>query len=351
MTAVADTENNSQSVESFISNLAGHNLIPGWNVLAQEVPRHPRPQAVAHLWRKDTLLEQLLLAGELVPPEDAERRVLVLANPGLEGRPATTPTVFSDVQLVLPGEVTNIHRHTPSAIRFMLGGKGSYAMGNGRTTEQVFGDLVLGPGWGWHSHGNTGDEPVIWFDALDIPLVKFLDGSFFEGYKGLAYEGGLVDDTSSISYGQAGLLPTWERDDAIASPRMRYPWSEARAALTVLPDDKASPFDDLILQYVNPLNGGPCLPTLGCELQRLRPGTHTQAHQHTSSVIYVVAEGQGRSTIGDQSFDWNQGDIFVLPSWQAHDHRNLSRSEDAVLFSVNDRPTMEKLGLYREQAL
>lgn len=350
MTAAAG-KRNAKSVESYIAGLGDYNLVAGWNVLAQEVPMQPRPRAAAHLWDRETLRGQLFLAGDLVPPEDAERRVLVLANPGLEGRPATTPTIFSDVQLVLPGEVTNIHRHTPSAIRFMLEGEGSYAMGNGRTTDQVFGDLVLGPGWGWHSHGNKGNEPVIWFDALDIPLVKFLDGSFFEGYKSETFEGGLVRDTTSASYGLAGLLPIWERGDEIATPRMKYPWSEARAALAGLPDDKASPFDDLILRYINPLNGGPCLPTLSCELQRLRPGAHTEAHRHTSSVIYVVAEGQGQSTIGDRSFEWNQGDIFVLPSWQAHDHRNLSRSEDAVLFSVNDRPTLEKLGLYREEAL
>lgn len=337
------------SIEEMIEGFGQHNLMAGWNVLAQEVPVEPNSSAVPCHWPYGDVREQLFLAGELVPPEDAERRILVMANPGLNGRPATTPTIFSDVQLVLPGEETNIHRHTPSALRFMIEGEGSYAMTGGERNAQYRGDLVLGPSWGWHSHGNLGDDPAVWFDALDIPLVKMLDASFFEGYGADAFRDNKPDEASVNSYGRAGVMPTWNRAQTDATPLLKYAWSDAHAALISLPDENASPFDDMILEYVNPLNGGPIMPTLTCHLQRLRPGCRTLSHRHTSSTVYVAAEGAGTITAGDKTFEWTPGDVISLPSWCWHAHANRSKTEDAILFSVSDAPTLKALGLYREE--
>lgn len=343
--AVADVD----TVEEMIAGFGRHNLMAGWNVLAQEVPREPTSTAVPCHWPYADVREQLFLAGRLVPPEDAERRILVMANPGLDGRPATTPTIFSDIQLVLPGEQTNIHRHTPSALRFMIEGEGSYAMTGGERTGQHKGDLVLGPSWGWHSHGNLGGDPAVWFDALDIPLVKMLDASFFEGYEAEEFRDNKPDDGSLRAYGNAAVMPTWNRARAATTPLLKYSWEDAHAALMALPEDNASPFDDMILEYVNPLNGGPIMPTLSCHLQRLRPGCRAQAHRHTSSSVYVGAEGAGRIVIGDETFDWQAGDIVSLPSWCWHAHENLSKTDDAILFSVTDAPTIRALNLWREE--
>mgnify|MGYP003635110846 FL=1 len=338
-----------RTVEEMIDGFGRHNLMAGWDVLAQEVPREPTSLAVPCHWPYGDVREQLFLAGKLVPPENAERRILVMANPGLDGRPATTPTIFSDVQLVLPGEETNIHRHTPSALRFMIEGEGSYAMTGGERTGQHRGDLVLGPSWGWHSHGNLGDDPAVWFDALDIPLVKMLDASFFEGYDAPVFRDNKPDDGSQNTYGHVGLMPSWDRARTAGTPLLKYAWDEARAALAGLPDDSASPFDDLILEYVNPLNGGPIMPTLTCQLQRVRPGVKTQSHRHTSSTVYVGAEGAGTVVIGDHRFDWARGDVISLPSWCWHAHENRSAADDAILFSVSDAPTLKALNLYREE--
>jgi gentisate 1,2-dioxygenase len=338
------------SIDEMIDGFGRHNLMAGWNVLAEEVPLHPTSNAVPCHWPYADVRDQLFLAGRLVPPEDAERRILVMANPGLDGRPATTPTIFTDVQLVLPGEETNIHRHTPSALRFMIEGEGSYAMTAGERNVQHPGDLVLGPSWGWHSHGNTGDDPAVWFDALDIPLVKMLDASFFEGYDAETFRDKGPDEGSLLAYGNAGLMPTWNRARSSTTPLLRYAWADARTALAGLPEQDASPHDDMILEYVNPLNGGPIMPTLTCHLQRLRPGVKTQAHRHTSSTVYVGAEGAGTISIGEERYDWKRGDIVSLPSWCWHAHENRSGSEDAILFSVTDAPTLRSLGLYREEA-
>jgi len=338
-------------VEAYIDQLGDWNLIPGWKVLAREVPPEPSSAAVACLWRYGDVKRQLSLAGELVPPEEAERRVLVLANPGLGGRAATTSTMFTDIQLVLPGEETNTHRHTPTAIRFMIEGEGSYAMTAGERMSQTFGDLVLGPSWGWHSHGNPGDDPAIWFDALDIPLVKMLDASFFEPYPGEHHPETQPYEASLAAFGNAALLPSWDRPaNGASSPLLKYQYAAARPAVMNLADDKASPYDDMILEYVHPANGGPCTPTMACFLQRLRPGMKGKAHRHTSSAVYVVAEGRGRTIIDGAAHDWQAGDVLALPSWCWHGHENASAEEDAILFSVTDMPVLKALGLYREEA-
>ena len=47
---------------------------------------------------------------------------------------------------------------------------------------------------------------------------------------------------------------------------------------------------------------------------------------------------------------WEEGDFFVVPNWSWHRHRNSSNKERSIIFSCTDRPLMEKVGVYREQA-
>jgi gentisate 1,2-dioxygenase len=110
-----------------------------------------------------------------------------------------------------------------------------------------------------------------------------------------------------------------------------------------------SPYDGIIMQYVNPATGGPVMKTLGACIQLLRAGERTRAHRHTGSIVYNVAKGEGFSIIAGRRFDWRKNDIFVVPSWAWHEHANASDREDAVLFSFNDLPSMQALGLYREE--
>jgi gentisate 1,2-dioxygenase len=100
-----------------------------------------------------------------------------------------------------------------------------------------------------------------------------------------------------------------------------------------------------VYEYRNPLTGGPIMPTMGAQLQLLARGEETKAHRHTGSVIYQVASGRGWSEIGGQRFEWQEKDIFALPSWAQHRH---GAHEESVLFSFNDIPAMKALALYRE---
>jgi len=105
---------------------------------------------------------------------------------------------------------------------------------------------------------------------------------------------------------------------------------------------------DLILEYPS-RDGGPTLPTIGCGAQMLRSGEKTNARRHTSSGIYHVVRGRGKTVVNNVVLEWKRGDCFVVPNWSWHWHENNSRDEDAFLFFISDRPMLEPFGLYREE--
>ena len=82
----------------------------------------------------------------------------------------------------------------------------------------------------------------------------------------------------------------------------------------------------------------------------LRPGIHTKAHRQVGSAIYHVFEGSGETIINGISYQWEQGDFFVVPSWAWHEFRNRSANGRAILFSMQDTPTIVALNKYREEA-
>jgi gentisate 1,2-dioxygenase len=84
---------------------------------------------------------------------------------------------------------------------------------------------------------------------------------------------------------------------------------------------------------------------MGCEMTRLVAGKRTRSVREVGSSVYVVYRGRGFSVIDGTRFEWEPGDSFVVPSWAAVDHEAL---EPADLFSIDDRPLLERLGLFRE---
>ena len=118
-------------------------------------------------------------------------------------------------------------------------------------------------------------------------------------------------------------------------------------ALHALREREASPYEGIALEYTNPQTGGPVTPTIACRIQMIRKGEKLKARRVTGSSVFHVVQGKGRSVIEGKTFDWAKGDIIALPSWAEHAHANAG-SEDAILFSISDRPVIEALGFYRE---
>ncbi len=144
------------------------------------------------------------------------------------------------------------------------------------------------------------------------------------------------------------MRPAWV-GDSLQPPPYRYPWEETEKALNALGEKPGDPHDGILLRYVNPVNGGPTLPTLSCEMQMLRPGERTSEHRHTSSAICHVFRGKGFTTIDGTRHEWEAGDSFTVPLWRWHAHGNSGR-EPALVFVMNDRPVLDAFGFYREAA-
>lgn len=341
-------QNLGHRLDDFYRDAQVNHLAPLWPVTAQLLTAEPKTKVKPFLWRGSELRRLMLEAGELVPLErGGERRVLALINPGFNGKYAATHTLWGAVQIVMPGEVAPCHRHSASAIRFIIEGERSYTTINGDKCMMSRGDLVLTPNWTWHDHGCESDQPIIWMDGLDLPLVGDLDAVFFEAPAELR-QAAASTNASETKYGGPHLQPSWEQPAEGQATLLNYKWEPTYQALKRIGAAPASPYDDVCFEYRNPNTGGPVLPTMSCHIQMIRPGVHTQAHRQVNSAVYHVFAGKGFSVIDGQRFDWQRGDFFVVPPWAWHEHANDS-GEEAMLFSVQDTPVMKALGLYRER--
>ncbi len=331
--------------KAFHEEIARQNLVPLWERLAALVTRSPEPAARPIHWRYSTVRASLLNAGRLLTVEEAERRVLILENPGLPGQSQITDSLFSGFQLLMPGERAHAHRHTASALRVFLEGSGAYTAVNGERTKMERGDFVITPGWTWHDHGNDGPDPVIWLDGLDVPIVNLFKTSFSEGSAAQQTEGPPQGDCEARY--AAGLLPEGCKAESLSSPLLNYRYGRARESLAaLLRNGPIDPCHGVKLRYANPLTGGSAMSTISAAIQLLPSGFRTAPYRSTDGTVFVVIEGHGHSDIGDASFDWAENDVFVAPSWGLGRHH---AQNEAVVFSFSDRAAQEKLGLWREQ--
>jgi len=335
--------------EAFHERMHANHMYGLWELASQMTP-HPQPKMIAHMWPWSTLDSIIAESADAVPVGD-ERRALQLFNPGLDGRWATTNNLIAAVQILLPGEVARAHRHSPTAIRFIIEGTGAYTAVDGERVYMEPGDLILTPSWAWHDHGNETKDRVVWMDGLDIPLIASLEAMFFQFYSAPQVPTSRPANASKALYGEGQLNPTWVKEKSQTSPLLLYSWKQTWAALDALRDHAGSPFDGIALDYRHPQTGGPVMPTMGCRIQMLRPNERTKAHRHTGSAVYHVVKGEGETIIDGRKFSWREGDIIALPPWSLHEHLNCSATDDAVLFSIQDAPVLNALGLFYEEEL
>ena len=144
------------------------------------VPLHS--SEAPYLWKWESLLDGLLKASETIGIEQAERRAIRLVSPHLPIK-STSHTLQFTFSIVNPGEIARAHRHNMAAIRFVIQGKGAYTAVAGEKFPMQEGDLILTPNWTWHDHHNESEDPIIWLDGLDGPLIQSLNVSFFEEYE------------------------------------------------------------------------------------------------------------------------------------------------------------------------
>lgn len=336
-------------VASAYDELGGFGAAPLWRFYGNLFPPEPRSAAVPYHWSYGKLRRSIDFFTGVMSLQEAERRVLMMVNPGLQDPPATLSTLFAGLQTILPGETARPHRHSANAFRFIIDGSGSYTTVNGERVDMRPGDLLLTPGWCWHDHVHEGEGAMYWLDGLDYPLTNLLDAGFFEKFDGHRQLETVPPGLSSRLFTHARLNPSWLTPDGASSPIGNYSWAQTRAAFDAIGDAvTGSESDGIMLDYVNPWTGGPVMPTIGCRVARLQPGFAGRARRTTANTIYHVIEGAGSTVVGGETFRWERGDTFAVPLWTWYAHSAPGR-ERATLFSFTDEPMRASLGLQREE--
>lgn len=332
---------------AFYEKIDRHHLTPLWAVLSDLVTATPASRCRPARWRFDEIRGALLEAGGLITAQEAERRVLVLENPALRGTSRTTATIYAGIQLITPGEAAPAHRHTPSALRFMMEGEGAVTAVGGERTQMRRGDFVITPSWAWHDHGNEGTEPCAWLDVLDLPLVRFLEAGFNEHYNDAQQSITRPEGDSNARYGE-GLVPLNARSRyGPTTPIFNYPYSKTRPALLAAASGEApNPHEAIAFRYANPLDGGWAMPTISAWMVHLPAGFETRPMRSTDAQVMCLSEGRLSARFGDGEFQMEENDVAACPGWT---WRQLRAERDSFLFCASDRTVHEKLGLYREE--
>lgn len=329
---------------SYREALTETNLVPLWPNMRAVLPPHcPTRDTTPTAWRYETVRPLLLQAGELTPMEKAERRVLVLANPGhgLSNMQAT-PSIYLGLQLILPGETAPNHRHTPNAVRIIVEGEGAYTTVAGEPCKMERGDLILTPSGDWHEHHHEGEGPIVWLDVLDLPLIYQLDASW--AIEGKPQTLNSKRDKSYSEYSAAGIVPKGGERKQAASPMLRYPWHKTRACLTEMASDQSEGL--LSVAYVNPENGKSLFPSIGFSAIMLRPGEQVELPRQTSACIYHVVEGNGTLDVDGSLHSWTGKDTLAAPGYSRVTLSNASDSAPAFIITADEMPLHQYLGIF-----
>jgi gentisate 1,2-dioxygenase len=333
--------------KAFHDRISARNLAALWVARRGVDITKPKSPAQATLWRYGDIRPEITVAGEIVSAEDAFRRVLVLENPAFPGEMRITNTLYAGLQLVRPGEIAPCHRHSQTALRFVVEGDGAYTTVEGERVRLSQGDFVITRNWSWHDHGNDSDNDVVWLDGLDTPLVDFLDTVFRDFYPENAHPLVRPEGDAAARYG-AGMMPMGFEAENIYSPVLRYPYAPAREALDKMRRSETG-WDDchgLKMRYINPASGGDAMPTMAAFLQFLPKEFNGAPYRATDGAVFCVTEGAGRCFVDGKIIEWGPRDVFVVPGWHEY---HLEADSDAVLFSFSDQPVQQKLGLWREE--
>ncbi len=349
-TPVSNDAEVSAERQEYYSKIRGHSCAPLWENLKHLVTPEPVITSVPNLWDYSEIRDDLLESANLITADEAERRVLMLENPTLEGQCCVTESMYAGLQLIMPGEVARAHRHSPAALRFIIEGSGGYTSVNGEKTFMEPGDFIITPSMTWHDHGNEGNDPVVWMDGLDLPLVRHIGAVFLDHYPDEQFPAGPPPGDSLHRYG-SNMRPVGEAPDRLDSPIFSYPYAKSRETLEQLRKSTDwDPYHGLKLEYIDPTSGGPAMSTISTFLQLVPKGFKTEKYQTTENIVYSVIEGSGRTIVGEGdtalTMEWQDRDIFVVPCWYPH---QIEADDDAVIFSFSDKIVQTKLGLYRER--
>ena len=314
-------------------------------------PDHRQP--VPHVWKWADIEPYLFKVAELCPLELTERQSVLLTNPafGMQGVKVTN-TIRIAISIYKPGDDATPHLHSPNASRTILSEAGGFTVVEGERIPAARGDLILTPNGTWHQHGNDDKTPVFWADILDWPLKDFLGCVEVRNDYENAPNQRPDEGFSGRFYGKGGIKPLFapfgRGHGQKTTPMFHYRGTEIRKTLEDLKRYDASPYDGVIVEFLDPVHARPPFPTLSYKAQLLRAGETTLAFRHSASDVYCCLEGQGHTEIDGKRFEWGKNDFFIVPpyAWRRH---TVTSKGDAVLYLVGDAPLYRAIGQYHAQ--
>jgi gentisate 1,2-dioxygenase len=313
---------------------------------------HPAP--APNVWKWADIERYLAKLIELCPLELTERQSVLLCNPafGTKGIKVTN-TMRVAISIYKQGDIAESHMHSPNASRTIISETGGYTVVEGEKIAPKRGDLVFTPNGTWHAHGNTDDQPVIWADTLDWPLIDFLGlASARNDPENAVDNGNPPGDFSTRFYGRGGIRPLFRAhprgEGRKVTPMFLYKGADIRAALNDLRGYDGDPYQGIIVEVVNPNDGEPVFSTISYRAQLLRPGEATLPYRHTASTIFFAEEGSGYVEVDGERLEWERNDFFVVPNHRWRRLVNTGKG-DAILYSYTDEPLIAKIGHYRAQ--
>ena len=313
------------ALAEFSARIGRLGLSPLWERKARLVPGS---DCVPAVWRYEDLRPLLAQSAELITQKQAERRVLVMENPQLRGSSFITNSLYAGLQIILPGEVAPSHRHTPSALRFVVEGDGAYTAVAGERIPMRPGDFVVTPPWAWHEHGNLGDAPVVWLDGLDTPFAQLFGAHFRENHPDEKH-------------------PVVDAVDAVNSPLI-FRFEATRTALAAMAQREPDAAHGHRLRYTHPATRRHAFLTMSASMQLLPKGFRGRPYRATDGTVFNVAQGRCRVETGGKVHRVQAHDTFVVPPWEPY---RLEADEDCFVFSFSDRAAQEALGYWREELL
>ena len=332
---------------AFYERISRKHLTPLWMSLANLVTPEPVSACQPAAWSFADIRAAMIEAGGLITAKEAERRVLILENPGLRGQSKITTDLYAGVQLVLPGEVAPAHRHAQSALRFVLEGDGAHTAVNGERTSDALRRLHHHAADGLARSRQRGDRADVLAGRARHPdravprrVVRRASRRrrAADRAPGRRFGGALRLEPAAGRLQGRGRAP--RRSSTIPTRARAKRWSGcARRRLGSLsrPQDALQQSRDRRLSDDDDRGVHPAAAQ----------GFQTAPYRSTDATVFVAVEGRGRTRIGaDFVVEWQPRDIFVVPSWKPVVHE---AADEAVLFSFSDRPIQEALHLFREE--
>lgn len=343
MTSLGD--NRAAEMAAFRNELAVDGLKPLWDVMGSLAALEPRAGGAPVHWKWDALRQHVLRSGELVTAEEAERRVLVLENPAFPGEGRITSSLYSGVQLIMPGETAPSHRHTASALRLILEGKGAFTTVGGERILMSPGDFIITPSGSFHDHGNETDAPVMWLDGLDVFVVNLLNAPFREEYPSERQPVTRLAGDSLARYG-SGLVPHGHTHVDGQTGTFHWPYERTRLALAaMLASGPIDPDLGVRMDFIDPSTGRSPIRTMTASMSIFPSGFAGGRYRSVSGAVWSVVEGRGRIRVGDKLWDVGPRDIVAVPGWEWH---SVEANEEMVVFSFSDEVLQRHLGFWRE---